>query len=74
MRIGGMTAALQGLSLHQARFERAAARVVESASPAGTVAASDAAVGMAAARYAVLASLRAAQTTNEMVAEAARGF
>ena len=74
MRIGGMTAALQGLSLQQARFEQAAARVTESATPGGTVAMSDAVVGMAAAQYAMLASLRAAQTTNEMVAEAVRGF
>ena len=74
MRIGGTTAALRGLSLHQARFEQAAARAAESASPAGTVAASDAAVGMAAARYALLASLRAAQATNEMVGEAMRGL
>jgi hypothetical protein len=73
MRIGGMTAALRGLSLHQARFEQAAARVTERASPDGTAAMSDATVGMAAARYAMLASLRAAQATNEMVADAVRG-
>ncbi|MDF1506120.1 hypothetical protein [Roseisolibacter sp. H3M3-2] len=75
MRVGGMTsAALQGITQNQARFERAAGRVAESASPAGTADVAGAVAGMAVAQYAMLASLRAAQSTNEMVADAMRNF
>jgi hypothetical protein len=81
MRIGGMSAALQGLTAANARYEQAALRLVATAAGgelgaaavgAGVTATTDATVQMATARYAFLASLRAAQVSTEMVGEAMR--
>lgn len=74
--VGGVSAALRGLSTSSARFEQAAARVAGSTTPdaaamaAGGVGTSDAMVQMAVAQFAFLASVRAAQASTEMVGQA----
>ena len=73
--IRGVSSALGALTASSARFEQAAVRVASNttADPAaiaeGSVAMTDATVQMAAAQFAMLASLRAASTSTEMVAE-----
>ena len=76
--VGATSAALGALSASTLRFERAAARmgasmeeggVSDVALAAGAVGTSDAMVQMAAARFTLMASLRAAAATNEMLAE-----
>ena len=76
--IGGISSAAYGLSAAAARFDRAASGV-SAAAEAGTdpvavaggvTGVGDAMVSMAAAQYAFLASLQAARTSNEMVAQA----
>ena len=76
--IGGISGAFGGISLAAARFDRAATQVTASAeSMADPESASvdvggigDAMVQMAVARFAFLASLRVAVTSNEMVQQA----
>lgn len=82
--IAGLSNAVRGASLAAARFDRAAQQVATSATEATTAEGADAgavaeAVGvglpeamvqMATQRFALLASLRAAASTNAMVAEA----
>ena len=78
--IGGISAALGGVTASTARYEQAAARVSASsmeggsdvAIAAGAAVTSDAMVQMAVARFSLLASLQAARTTNEMLAETLR--
>ncbi|MGZ8379849.1 MAG: hypothetical protein ACXWZS_09505 [Gemmatirosa sp.] len=73
--VSGVSAALRGLSVSSARFEQAVTRVAASTSPdaaamaAGGVATSDAMVQMAVAQFAFMASVRAAQSSTEMVAQ-----
>jgi hypothetical protein len=74
--VGGVSAALRGMAASSARFEQAVARVAGSTTPdaptvaAGGAATSDAMVQMAVAQFALLASVRAAQASTEMVAQA----
>ena len=76
--IRGISSALQGIQTGQARFERAAVDVAgaTSADPvamaAGATGVSDAMVQMAVARFALMASLRAAQASNAMIGETLR--
>ena len=73
--IRGVSSALGALTASSARFQQAAVRVASSttadpaAIAAGSVDMSDATVQMAAAQYAMLASLRAASASTEMVAD-----
>ena len=77
--IGGVSAALRGVAVSSARLEQAVGRMGAavdadaSASPAavggGVAAVSDAMVQMAVSRFAFVASLRAAQASNEIVAQ-----
>lgn len=71
----GITSVWSGVSLAAARFDRAAVGVSDSAAAMsddgavdGLATLGDALVGMLSARFAFLASLHAARTTNEMVA------
>lgn len=78
--IGGISAAVRGVAASSARFEQAVGRMAAATSPdaaadastvaAGSVGISDAMVQMATARFAFVASLRAAQTTNAMLGTA----
>jgi hypothetical protein len=79
--VGGISAALGGLSTSALRFERAAGRLgaatgegggSDAAIAGGATATSDAMVQMAVARFSFMASLRAASATNEMLAETLR--
>jgi hypothetical protein len=77
--ISGISSAYSGVSLAAARFDRAAGAVVDAAAAEADPAASvdsggmtDAMVGMAVAQFAILASLRVAETSNEMVTDALR--
>jgi hypothetical protein len=71
--ISGISSAGAGLQLASARFDAAAERLVASTTDdggdiaAGAVDFTSAAAGATAARFAFLASLRAALTTNEML-------
>ena len=76
--VGGMSAALGGLSASSLRFERAVERLgaataegggSDVALAGGATAVTDAMVQMAVARFSFMASLRAASATNEMLAE-----
>jgi hypothetical protein len=75
--ISGIGSSLSGLQSATARHERAAVRAPERVAPeSGSVAGDPAAPAlsgataqMASSRFAVLASLRAAQSTTEMVAD-----
>ena len=75
--VGGMSAAMRGLSASTLRLDRAAERLgaatVEGGSDAalagGASAMTDAMVQMAVARFSFMASLRAASATDEMLAE-----
>jgi hypothetical protein len=73
--IGGISAAY-GVSLAAARFDRAVSQVSAAAAAEGDPGAvtdggglTDAMVGMAAAKYAFLASLQVARVSNEMIGE-----
>ena len=78
--ISGISAALRGVTASAARFDQAAARLGGAASAdapadataiaAGSTAVSDAMVQMATSRFAFVASLRAAQSSNELLAQA----
>ena len=73
--IRGVSSALGALTASSARFERAAVGVASSttvdptAMAAGGVATSEAMVSMAAAQFALMASVRAAEASTEMVAQ-----
>ena len=68
--IGGVSHALHGVQVASAGFDRAATRVVEATTDGIDVGGvTRAAVAMLAARYALMASLQAARTSNEMVAQ-----
>lgn len=70
--IGGVSHALHGLSVASAGFERAAARMVDATSSengASVDGMAGAAAAMLAAKYAFMASLQVARTSNEMVAQ-----
>ncbi len=76
--VGGISAAMGGLSASALRFDRAAERLgvataegggSDAAIAGGASAMTDAMVQMAVARFSFMASLRAASTTNEMLAE-----
>jgi hypothetical protein len=76
--IGGMSAALGGLSASTLRFDRAVERLgaataegggSDAAIAGGVSTTTDAMVQMAVARFSFMASLRAASATNEMLAE-----
>jgi hypothetical protein len=76
--IGGISGAFGGMSLAAARFDRAATQVSASAESMADPASAgvdiggmgDAMVQMAIARFAMLASLHVAVTSNEMVRQA----
>ena len=78
--ISGISSAYSGLSLAATRFDRAAAAAVDTVQadgdPGATLGAgggvTDAMVGMAVAQFAFMASLRVAETSNEMVRDALR--
>ena len=76
--VGGISAALGGLSASTLRFDRAVERLgaataegggSDAAIAGGASAMTDAMVQMAVARFSFMASLRAASATNEMLAE-----
>lgn len=77
--IPGVSAALRGMAASSARFDQAVGRIAAGTTPdatpdatataAGGAALTDATVQMAVARFAFLASVRAAQASTEMVAQ-----
>lgn len=83
--IGGISAvALRGLQVQQARFEQAASRMIATTAEGASLDAASvgggvtdmvgATVEMATAQYALMASLRAAQTSNQMIGELLAGY